>query len=74
MTGADIGRSKSCPFRIEPRFGKVTEDGSEPTDGSNNHQEAKNNIRLEFHSFGARSQACPNCRISLSSESAHLGF
>lgn len=28
--GADVGCSYSCPFRIEPRFGKVGEDGVKP--------------------------------------------
>ena len=29
VTCSDIGRSKSCPLRIEPEAGKVTQDGVE---------------------------------------------
>ena len=29
MSGADVGRSKHVPFRIEPEIGQVTEDGLE---------------------------------------------
>jgi hypothetical protein len=30
VAGTDIGRSESTPFRIEPCFGKVTENGVKP--------------------------------------------